>query len=107
MQRSRLLVWLHVLIAWLPVWVLYAILIATAHPQVSAHAAALSAFLNHLEARLDSAKFVRIHRAHIVNLDHVKTFRTQARGRVMAEMIGGMELPVSRGRAQALRGLGA
>lgn len=44
MQRSRSWVWLQVLIAWLPVWVLYAILIATAHPQVGKGSAALSAF---------------------------------------------------------------
>lgn len=44
MQRSRSWVWLQVLIAWLPVWVLYAILIATAHPQVGPGNAALSAF---------------------------------------------------------------
>jgi two-component system LytT family response regulator len=63
--------------------------------------------LNHLEARLDAAKFVRIHRAHIVNLDHVKTFKSHGRGKVVAQLLDGSELPVSRGRAADLRSLGS
>src|SRR5215203_6778853 len=63
--------------------------------------------LNHMETRLDPAKFVRIHRAHIVNLDHVKTFKSQGRGKVVALMQDGAELPVSRARASDLRSLGS
>lgn len=61
--------------------------------------------LNRLEARLDPARFVRIHRAHIVNLDHVTAFRRRDKGRLVAELKDGTELPVSRNRAQDLRGL--
>jgi two-component system LytT family response regulator len=60
--------------------------------------------LNRLEARLDPARFVRIHRAHIVNLDHVAAFRRTGRGFV-AEMKSGVRLPVSRERAKDVRSL--
>ena len=62
--------------------------------------------LNRLEARLDPKRFLRIHRAHIVNLDHVARFRRDARGNLAAELADGTRLPVSRSRAQELRGLG-
>ncbi len=77
----------------------------TAHVGTSRHMMHLS--LNHLESRLDPAKFVRIHRAHIVNLDQVRSFKSHGRGRVTAQLVDGTELPVSRGRAQGLRALGA
>ena len=77
----------------------------TAHAGGSRHMMHLS--LNHLESRLDPAKFVRIHRAHIVNLDHVKAFKSHGRGRVTAHLTDGRDLPVSRGRAQGLRALGS
>lgn len=59
--------------------------------------------LNRLEARLDPARFARIHRTHIVNLDHVVAFRRKDAGRVVAEMDDGAKLPVSRERAKELR----
>jgi hypothetical protein len=43
MPRARALVWLQLLIGWLPVWALYATLIATAHPQTGLHGAAFAA----------------------------------------------------------------
>ena len=61
--------------------------------------------LNRLEERLDPARFVRIHRTHIVNLDHVAAFRRQPDGRLLAELRDGSTLPVSRARAQQLRSL--
>lgn len=61
--------------------------------------------LNRLESRLDPARFLRIHRTHIVNLDHVRAFRRLGRGRLVAELTDGTRLPVSRSRAQELRGL--
>ena len=62
--------------------------------------------LNKIEARLDPAKFVRIHRTHIVNLDHVKAFRRQGKGQLVAELLDGTRLVVSRARAGELRALG-
>ena len=62
--------------------------------------------LARLEARLDPRRFLRIHRAHIVNLDHVRVFTRRERGALVAEMTDGTRLPVSRARAQELRSLG-
>jgi two-component system LytT family response regulator len=62
--------------------------------------------LNRLEARLDPQRFLRIHRAHIVNLDRLKTFKRGSGGQLTAELVDGARLPVSRTRAQELRRLG-
>jgi two-component system LytT family response regulator len=76
----------------------------TAHVENKRHVLHLS--LNRLEARLDTNRFVRVHRAHIVNLDHVRAFKRDARGNLEAELNDGARIPVSRTRAQALRSLG-
>ena len=75
-----------------------------AHTARSTHTLHLS--LNRLEKRLDPKRFVRVHRAHIVNLDHVRAFRRDDRGNLEAELSNGHRLPVSRTRAQQLRRLG-
>ena len=61
--------------------------------------------LSRLEARLDPARFLRIHRTHIVNLDQVRAFRREPAGRLVAELADGTRLPVARSRAQELRHL--
>lgn len=61
--------------------------------------------LSRLEERLDPQRFTRIHRTHIVNLDHVVAFRRQLTGQVVAELSDGSRLPVSRAKAQELRHL--
>ena len=73
-----------------------------AHVGASRHLLHLS--LNRLEARLDSARFLRIHRTHIVNLDHVAAFRPLGKG-LIAELADGTRLAVSRNRSQDLRTL--
>lgn len=75
-----------------------------AHTTRASHALHLS--LNRLEERLDSTRFARVHRAHIVNIDHVRTFKRDARGNLEAELTNGRRVPVSRSRAQELRRLG-
>jgi two-component system LytT family response regulator len=75
-----------------------------AHVERARHLLHLS--LTRLEARLDPQRFLRIHRAHIVNLDRLKTFRKSADGSFVAELDDGTRLPVSRARAQELRRLG-
>jgi two-component system LytT family response regulator len=62
--------------------------------------------LSRLEARLDPKQFARIHRTHIVNLNHVKAFRRHGKGQLLAELTDGTKLVVSRSRAQELRLLG-
>jgi two-component system, LytTR family, response regulator len=59
--------------------------------------------LSRLEARLDTARFLRVHRTTIVNLDHVVAFRRRDNGQVVAEMDDGARVPVSRDRAKELR----
>jgi two-component system LytT family response regulator len=61
--------------------------------------------LTRLETRLDPRRFVRVHRAHIVNLDYVRAFRPDERGHLEAEMTDGARVPVSRARAQGIRHL--
>jgi two-component system LytT family response regulator len=77
---------------------------------VAAHAGpvrhVLHLSLNRLEARLDGERFARIHRTHIVNLDHVVAFERQGKGRLVASLRDGTRLAVSRSRAHDLRGLG-
>jgi two-component system LytT family response regulator len=63
--------------------------------------------LNRLEERLDPTRFSRVHRTHIVNLDHVTAFRRSGKGRFVAELADGSVVTVSRAKAQTLRGLGA
>jgi len=63
--------------------------------------------LNKLEERLDPARFVRIHRAHIVNLAHVVSFKRAGKGRLLATLDDGARLAVSRARAAMIRELGA
>ena len=62
--------------------------------------------LSRLESRLDPKKFVRIHRTHIVNLDHVVAFRPHGKGQLEAELRDGSRLVVSRERAKEIRALG-
>jgi two-component system LytT family response regulator len=72
------------------------------HASAATHLLHLS--LNRLEQRLDGQRFLRIHRAHIVNLEHVLAFRRQATGALVAELRDGSVLAVSRSKAQELRG---
>ena len=61
--------------------------------------------LTGLLARLDPKRFTQVHRAHVVNLDHVRAFMRDARGNLEAELNDGTRVPVSRARAQELRSL--
>jgi two-component system LytT family response regulator len=61
--------------------------------------------LSKLEARLDAARFARLHRTHLVNLAHVRSYR-RVNGKLVAELTDGTRLPVSRAKAQELRAQG-
>ena len=61
--------------------------------------------LNQLENRLDATRFVRIHRTHLVNMDHVVAFRRELTGALVAELKDGTCLAVSRAKARELRTL--
>lgn len=73
--------------------------------QASAAPHLLHLSLNQLEERLDPTRFLRIHRAHLVNLDHVTAFRRDSAGQVRAELRDRTSLPVSRAKARELRDL--
>ncbi|HST07742.1 MAG TPA: LytTR family DNA-binding domain-containing protein [Gemmatimonadaceae bacterium] len=57
------------------------------------------------EARLDPARFVRVHRSHIVNLDKVAAFLPEDGTRLVIEMKDGARISASRARARELRHL--
>lgn len=59
--------------------------------------------LNELERRLDPACFRRIHRAHIVNLDHVSAIRPFDERRLSVRFADGSEVVASRAGSQSLR----
>ena len=75
-----------------------------AHVGGSRHLLHLS--LSKLVTRLDPRRFAQVHRAHVVNLDHVRAFKRDGRGNLEAELHDGTRVPVSRPRAQELRSLG-
>jgi two-component system LytT family response regulator len=61
--------------------------------------------LNDFERRLDSDRFIRVHRAHIVNLDFVKQLVPFDGSRMQVEMRDGTKILASRTRSKELRQL--
>jgi two-component system, LytTR family, response regulator len=62
----------------------------------------LSVRMDTLEAALPSPPFLRIHRSHLVNLDHAAAIRTEM-GRPVMELATGAALPVARARLAGVR----
>lgn len=58
--------------------------------------------LSSLEARLDTTRFVRVHRSAIVNLAHVREVRSAAPGESAIVLRDGASLPISRRRREAV-----
>ncbi len=61
--------------------------------------------MNEFEARLDPARFLRVHRSHIVNLDHVAALVPFDATRLQIQMRDGTKLIASRTRSKELRSL--
>jgi two-component system LytT family response regulator len=61
--------------------------------------------MSEFEARLDPVTFLRIHRSHIVNLDHVSALAAYDATRLQVEMRDGTKLLASRTRSRELRHL--
>jgi len=59
--------------------------------------------LQEFERMLDAGRYVRVHRSHVVNLEHVTQFAPLDGGRFELEMTDGTRLPVSRAYARLLR----
>lgn len=74
-----------------------------AHAQTGEHILHLA--LSRLEARLEPQRFARIHRTHLINLSHLARFRRELDGRLIAVLHTGVELPVSKSKAQVFRDL--
>jgi len=55
-----------------------------------------------LEERLDPARFMRVHRSAIVRLERVEVLHRSAGGDYQLQLRGGVRLPVSRSRHEAL-----
>jgi two-component system LytT family response regulator len=75
-----------------------------AHADDARHLLHLS--LSRLEERLDATRFIRVHRTHLVSLEHVRAFKPDTRGNLEALMRDGARVPVSRSRAKEIRSLG-
>jgi two-component system, LytTR family, response regulator len=63
----------------------------------------LNLSLRHLELRLAPDSFVRIHRSQLVNASQIRRYRWLADGSVLAELLSGRELSVSRTMSKKLR----
>ena len=61
--------------------------------------------LRELEQRLDRARFVRVHKQAIVNIDKVRILEPTGAGGSSARLISGHEIPISRRYVQPLRQL--
>ena len=61
--------------------------------------------LNDLNARVDPAQFLRIHRSHLVNLDFVLAMEWYDGSRLQVQMRDGTKLLASRTRSRELRRL--
>jgi two-component system LytT family response regulator len=62
--------------------------------------------LAELEKRLDPRVFVRIHRSHLVNLEHVASLEPLDDSRLEVMLRSGLKLMASRQRSRGLRGIG-
>lgn len=65
----------------------------------------LDASLGEVEQRLDPTDFVRVHRAHVINLAHVSAIQRYDERRLMVRLDDGTKIIASRGGSQALRGV--
>lgn len=59
--------------------------------------------LSDLEAQLDPAKFIRVHRSHLVNIDFVKRIERVSKDAIVALMQDGNQVPISRAGHERLR----
>lgn len=61
--------------------------------------------LSDLEARLDPALFVRVHRSWIINLAHLKNIERLAKDSYVAVLHSGQQVPISRAGHERVRAL--
>jgi two-component system LytT family response regulator len=63
----------------------------------------LAVSLSDLERRLDPSRFRRVHRSHLVNLDHVREMRAHDERRLVLRLADGSEVVASRTGSRWLR----
>ena len=61
--------------------------------------------LSELEARLDPALFVRVHRSWIINLGHLKNIERLAKDSFVAVLHSGQQIPISRAGHERVKSL--
>ena len=61
--------------------------------------------LSTLEERLDSKRFIRVHRSFIVNIDRLRSIELYAQDSRIAILADGTKVPISRSGYSRLRGL--
>ncbi len=88
-------------VEWLQAWGNYVNL------RVRAHDYPLRATMASIEARLDPARFVRVHRSYILNLDYVQQIEPLDSGDARALMRDGGHVPISRRYRDSLRKVAA
>jgi two-component system LytT family response regulator len=59
--------------------------------------------ISELEAQLDPARFIRIHRSALVNLDFVDSMRADDQSQLVIQMRDGVVLTASREASKVLR----
>lgn len=69
-----------------------------------AHTFLHRASIGAIEARLDPARFIRVHRSHIVRLNHVASIRRTLHGASELQLRDGERLPLGRKYARLARG---
>jgi two-component system LytT family response regulator len=65
----------------------------------------LHARLHDLYARIDQARFLRVHRSHVVNVDCIKSLEPREGSRLMVVLASGTRIPASRSGSAQLRSL--
>jgi len=70
---------------------------------VGAQAHLVRGTMANLEAQLDAAQFVRIHRSTIVNVERIQELRSSFNGEYIVLLGGGLRLTLSRGYREALQ----
>jgi len=65
----------------------------------------LHARLHDLYARIDQARFLRVHRSHVVNVNCIKSLEQRDSSRLMVVLASGARIPASRSGSSQLRSL--
>ncbi|MCP3136527.1 LytR/AlgR family response regulator transcription factor [Pyxidicoccus xibeiensis] len=71
--------------------------------ELEGHQPLLPRSLNYLEERLDSARFFRASRQHLVNLDFIEAMEPGPSGTLVVRLRGGREVEMSRRQSQRFR----